>query len=252
MSSRSQFPKVSVVTATFNSEPGLRRTIENMRKLQYTNFEYIVIDGNSKDQTKALLAKSGDIVTKWVSEPDNGIYDAWNKGVRLATGEWISFLGAGDYYLPNALNNYFKHLSTQTEAIEFCSSKIQMINWHEQVKQVVGTPWDWPTLKKCMKVAQPGSLHHRSLFERIGLFDTNLRIVGDYEFLLRAGPQLKSSFIDAITANMAIGGVGSSTEAQRETMQVKIKLGHRNPLFCQLDYLEAAAKAKVKTLLYRP
>ncbi len=90
-------PKISVVTVTWNAAPLLAATIESVSKQDYGNIEYVVVDGNSSDSSIDVI-KSSKTVSEWVSEPDKGIYDAMNKAARIATGEWIIFLNAGDTF----------------------------------------------------------------------------------------------------------------------------------------------------------
>ncbi len=96
--SRSPLPRVTVITVTYNAGPLLTRTLDNLRRQQYPSMEVIVVDGQSTDGTVDLIRQASDIVRQWVSEPDGGIYDAMNKGVRMATGEWIVFMNAGDTF----------------------------------------------------------------------------------------------------------------------------------------------------------
>ena len=103
-------PTVSIVTVTYNANALVENTLDNIRKQDYPNKEIIVIDGNSTDGTTDIIkscAARGS-VTKWISENDNGIYDAMNKGVNMATGEWIIFMNAGDYFASdNVLSQIF-------------------------------------------------------------------------------------------------------------------------------------------------
>ena len=104
-----KIPFFTVITASFNSEKTIDKTIESLLNQNYTNFEYIIIDGNSKDSTLEIIKsfeqkfKEKNITYKFISEPDKGIYDAWNKGIKLSDGEWISFLGSDDYYTDNTV-----------------------------------------------------------------------------------------------------------------------------------------------------
>jgi len=90
-------PKVSVVTVTYNAVNELKATLDNLKKIDYPELEVVVIDGDSTDGTKELLATYGETVTFWSSEKDNGIYDAMNKGLEAATGEYVWFINAGDF-----------------------------------------------------------------------------------------------------------------------------------------------------------
>ena len=103
--------KFSIVTVVLNARNDLLETIKSLRKQNFTNFEYIVIDGGSTDGTIEVINKNLDIIDKWTSEKDSGIYDAMNKGIDLCEGNYIGMLNAGDKYMPNALsiiNNYLK------------------------------------------------------------------------------------------------------------------------------------------------
>lgn len=101
-------PKVTVITVCRNNKDALKLTMHNVSSLQYPNLEYIVIDGRSSDGTLELLEKYQGLLNKWVSEPDNGIYDAMNKGTEMATGEWVIFMNAGDTFADtNVLSRIF-------------------------------------------------------------------------------------------------------------------------------------------------
>ena len=97
--------KYSVIISTLNSCKDLKLTIENLKKNYSKSFEVIVIDGNSNDDTIYYLKKES-FISKWISENDTGIYDAWNKGLNLAKGKWIMFLGAGDTINQDLFLNY--------------------------------------------------------------------------------------------------------------------------------------------------
>ena len=88
-------PLVTIITATYNAASSLQATISSIRQQSYVNIEWIIVDGGSSDDTVRILQQNDDVIQFWTSEPDNGIYDAWNKGIARARGEWIGFLGAG-------------------------------------------------------------------------------------------------------------------------------------------------------------
>ena len=110
---------LSIITATYNSEKTLKATIESVLNQDISDFEYILVDGNSSDASVDIIEsysekfKRKGVRYKWISEPDTGIYDAWNKGVKLATGDWIAFLGSDDFYLDGALKDYSVILNSQ-------------------------------------------------------------------------------------------------------------------------------------------
>lgn len=101
-------PKITVVTVTYNCKDTIEKTIQNVLKQTYPNIEYIVIDGDSTDGTKEIIERYSDQLAYYISEPDKGIYDAMNKGVREATGEWIIFRNSGDYFFsPSTIEDVF-------------------------------------------------------------------------------------------------------------------------------------------------
>lgn len=90
--------KISIITICFNVAGDLEKTIMSVRAQVFNDYEYIVVDGGSKDATPEIIRSNADVITKWVSEPDKGIYDAMNKGVKMASGEWIIMMNAGDVF----------------------------------------------------------------------------------------------------------------------------------------------------------
>jgi glycosyltransferase involved in cell wall biosynthesis len=164
--SSSNAPLVTIITATFNAASHLPRTIQSVRELTYKNIEWIVVDGGSTDQTVELIIKNEDVIDYWVSEPDEGIYDAWNKGVEKANGEWIAFLGAGDVYKPEAITNYVDAIQASVSKPNFASSRVQLVNDAGLVLREWGSCFDWTKFIKFMNIAHVGSLHHKELFEK--------------------------------------------------------------------------------------
>ena len=101
-----ELPKITVITASYNSEKTIADTIESVLKQKYANIEYLIIDGKSSDNTISIIKQYKDLFEvrlKYISEKDAGIYDAWNKGVKMSTGSWISFVGSDDILLENTL-----------------------------------------------------------------------------------------------------------------------------------------------------
>lgn len=248
-------PLITVVTAVYNDASNLERTIDSVRDQSVRNIEYIVIDGGSTDGTLSVLAERDQAIDYWVSERDNGIYDAWNKAVKLARGQWIAFLGAGDWYYPDALGAYAEVAQLGARArIQYISSRVELVRRGcGRVIRTTGLPWQWPQFLHYMTVAHVGSLHHRSLFDEYGLFDATYRVTGDYEFLLRPRATLRAAFLDRVTATMMLGGVSNANVALAlaEAARAKSTTGGRPSWRCSLETREAYMKAKVRALLGR-
>lgn len=105
----SNLPLISIITVTFHAEKYLEKTIQSIRNQTYDQIEYLVIDGHSKDNTVQIIKNNTDIITHWISEPDHGLYDAMNKGLSMATGDYVWFMNAGDeIYDEHTLSSIFQ------------------------------------------------------------------------------------------------------------------------------------------------
>lgn len=245
-------PLLSVVIAVFNGEKTLGRALRSIIEQSYKNVEIIVIDGHSADGTLDIIKQHEAAIAAWVSEPDTGIYDAWNKGVRLAHGEWVAFLGADDTYRKDALESYVSYIKREKPAtLEFVSSRVALVDAQDREFRIVGSRWSWVKSRKYMNVAHPGALHHRNLFNRYGLFDPSYRIAGDYEMLLRAGSALRAGFIDRVTVRMRSGGISTrSLRVFSETFRAKRTSGGMGWLSCTIDKWIAIFKYYIRAMVF--
>lgn len=216
----------SIIIATYNAENVLPVTLNSLREQTYKNFELIIIDGNSKDSTNNIITSNQDIVTLWLSEPDNGIYDAWNKGIKIAKGEWICFIGAGDVLAKDALEKYRDFILKLQDNVDYISAKVARTTENNIYTSDLGEPYIWKNFKKKMNVAHVGSLHNKNLFKEIGLYNTEYKIAADYELLLRKKDKLKAAFMNYIIGTMPIGGISFSVKALKEAAKAKKKTGH--------------------------
>ncbi|MEY8849451.1 glycosyltransferase family 2 protein [Psychroserpens sp. XS_ASV72] len=248
--------KFSVITSSFNSDKTITRTLDSLLNQTLTDFEYIVIDGASTDNTVQILKayeakfKSKNISFKWISEKDSGIYDAWNKGLKLASGDWISFLGSDDYYLEDALETYDK-LSENTSADWMYSNVLYVES--EDNKRLLDTVWTWKGFRRNIVItpAHVGSFHSKAYFDAYGNYDTSYKIAGDYELLLRAKQKLRTLKSDKTTAVMSGGGVSNNMvkKALLETARAKHQTGGLSKFICNYDYLYLMVKFKIKSII---
>jgi glycosyltransferase involved in cell wall biosynthesis len=224
--------KISIITAVYNGEKLLPRLIDSITKQTCNDFEFIVIDGNSKDQTVSIIKKNEGVINYWISEPDKGIYDAWNKGIDKASGDWIMFLGCDDVLLPDALNEYYTFIKTldNKSEIEFISSREETINKNGKTIRTRGWSYEWPVFVKEMTIVHAGALHSKKLFEKYGKFDINYKIVGDFELLLRAGSNLKYAFMNEITIKSMEGGASDSVASIKEHYKAATTTG-KHPFY---------------------
>lgn len=240
-------PLVTIITATYEAENFLPKTIKSIRELTYKNIEWIVIDGNSTDQSVELIKENQDVIDYWVSEPDGGIYDAWNKGVAQAKGEWIAFLGAGDEYTPESIAEYMHAICLFDDELEFISSQVHTVDESGRILRTWGDPFTWAQHKKYMTIAHVGALHRKRLFEIHGQFDTAFKSSADYDFFIRCGENLKALYLKKVTALMLKGGVSSGYGGIYETYLIQ---KNNNPAAStRIRYWIACAKRFARSLL---
>ncbi|WP_020601975.1 glycosyltransferase family 2 protein [Spirosoma spitsbergense] len=222
-------PQITVIIATYNVEKYLDECLLSVLNQSYKDFEVIIIDGGSTDDTVNIIKQYKEKISYWISEPDQGIYDAWNKGLNKAKGNWISFVGADDQLHPDAFLMYTEHINQhlRKEELEFVSSRINIVNEDLSPICTVGEPWTWEGFQREMITWHVGTFHSKRLFDKYGMFDKNYKVSGDYELLLRPKDKLITSFVDQITAKMRSGGISSVNliEASAETYDAKVKNG---------------------------
>ncbi|MBZ8134255.1 glycosyltransferase family 2 protein [Afifella sp. IM 167] len=173
-------PKLSVVTVCYNAEKTLRRTIDSVLAQSFGDFEYLVVDGGSSDGTLAILESYGSRLS-FFSEPDKGIYDAMNKGVVRARGEWIHLLNADDWYVaPDVLERAVPHLDPQR------TNYFDLIRVYADGSTVLQSrtvkPW---MLYISAFLPHPGLIVSRQQYRSLGAFDDTLKIAADHDFILR-------------------------------------------------------------------
>lgn len=245
-------PLFSIITAVFNGAKTLETTIASVTAQTCRDFEYLVVDGGSTDGTLELLRKAGDQVTWWSSAPDKGVYDAFNRGLAQARGTWIAFLGADDTYRADALQQYRLAIENpKNDQVEYISSRVELCSGSSVIR-TVGEPWSWPAFAKYMTVAHVGSMHHASLFQRYGAYDSSYRICGDYELLLRAGKALRAAYLDQVTARMTARGMSDNdiSSALAEQERAKRATAGRSRYLCAFERRAAHLRAVVRRLIW--
>ncbi|MEI6607908.1 MAG: glycosyltransferase family 2 protein [Verrucomicrobiota bacterium] len=214
--------KISIVTVSFNSATTIARTLQSVASQTWPDVEHIVVDGASTDGTMAVVAAHRARLTQVLSEPDQGIYDAMNKGVALATGEVVAFLNADDFYKDADVLSRAAGVM-QAEQLDALYGDVEFF-WPSQPSAVVRRynsgrftasrlGWGWMP-------AHPALFVRRDLFERYGTFRTDYRIAGDFEFIARVfkHPELRHRHLPESLVCMQLGGV--STSGWRATLQL--------------------------------
>lgn len=168
-------PRISIIIPTLNSAKSLQRAIDSVRSQDYKDIELIIIDGKSSDGTFEIIENNSQHIAKWISEPDNGIYDAMEKGVRLATGNWIHFLGSDDV-LVNCLNKVKDYLKN--------SKTIYYGDVYYTFRNIVyDGKFNWEKLSK-RNICQQAIFYPREVFNDYK-FNKEYKVLADYEFNIR-------------------------------------------------------------------
>jgi len=205
--------KISLITVTFESAATLSGTIESVRRQNCSDVEYIVIDGGSTDGTKNILENNSDIVDKWISEPDEGIYDAMNKGISLASGDIIGFLHADDVFATTSVLKTIKEKFIDS-GIHILYGDLEYV--HSDYPQKVIRYWRSGSfrrqqLRRGWMPPHPTVYVSRMFIQKVGYYNVNYRISADYEWLLRAfsSPSVKVEYLPEVMVRMRLGGVSN-------------------------------------------
>lgn len=206
-------PLISIITVVYNGEKYLQQTIDSVKNQTYTNIEYIIIDGGSKDDTLSIIKSNLDIISYWISEPDNGLYDAMNKGIKIAKGELIGIINSDDWYQPNTLEIMANAYMSNPNKTIFHADRYDIDEKNRK------------TIKKfdssVFKFKYSGmTYNHPSMFitkteYNKHLYNIELKALSDYQFVLEAFLNNKHTFhyiqkpvvnyrLDGISGNMPL------------------------------------------------
>ena len=215
--------KVSIITASFNSQKTIQQTIESVAAQTYSNLEHIIADGKSRDATLKIIEKCKHPRLKYISEPDLGIYDGLNRGIRLATGDIIGVIGSDDYY-PN--NNVIQKVvdaftGNDTDSLY---GDMQYVNEEGKIVRF------WKGLEYRESRFLLGWMPHhltfylkKSIYERYGLYNTDFKIGGDYELMLRIlyKHKISTQYLPEVLVTMRTGG--ASTKNIRNRLRANLE-----------------------------
>jgi glycosyltransferase involved in cell wall biosynthesis len=204
--------KITVITSTYNSITTLQDTIDSIQRQSYCDIETILIDGGSTDGTLEII-KENKGVTKFISEPDKGIYDALNKGVQLATGDVVGFVHSDDLL---ASNKIISQIATafQTHKVDGVYGDLQYVNKNNTNKVIrvwKSCDFKFSMLKNGWMPAHPTLFLKKEVYEKHGNFDLSYKIAADYDFILRIfkDKTLKFSYLPEVITTMRVGGVSN-------------------------------------------
>ena len=206
-------PYLSIIIATYNVEKTLENCIDSIiQQTASKEIEVLIKDGDSSHETIGILDRYSRHLEYWESTPDTGIYDAWNKVLPRATGEWVLFLGADDSLFDNStISKTFTILKEIDTSIDIAYGRVRLVS--EANEKIADLGKNWNQTKKCivekMCIPHQGIFHRRSLFNKYGDFSTDYYISSDYEFLKRVHLESNVLYLDMIISHMRVGGISS-------------------------------------------
>jgi glycosyltransferase involved in cell wall biosynthesis len=228
-------PRISIVVAVLNGDKTLGGCLGSVVEQDYPEKELIIIDGGSSDGTVDIIRAYEESISFWESSVDGGIYQAWNKGVARASGDWIYFLGADDRFTaPDVLRRVAVRLASLPQSTRIAYGQVALVNADGVILEILGQPWVQARrqLGRRMSIPPLGIFCRRTLFEERGSFNESFRVAGDYEFFLRELTRREPFFMyDVVVACWTLGGVSSSPENGPTIRQEDARARRLNGLF---------------------
>lgn len=242
-------PKITVITISYNSASTIERTIRSVIEQKYNNLEYIIIDGASTDGTQNIIGKYKDYIDVFISEKDNGISNAFNKGIALSTGELIVLVNSDDYLLNGALK---KVADTWDGKSDIWSGNYIAEGTKTSKRFRIHPSLKFPIMPFFKKPVHQGRFIKRGLYERIGMYDEKIHYPMDMDFLIRA-TKAKAVF-QYVDTDVAVFSLGGATEQsifkKRKDYVYMIRKNGGNLLQAYIYYIFLILTQEIKKTLY--
>lgn len=224
--------KISLITATYNSAETLRDTMQSVLNQTFKDVDYIIVDGGSKDSTIDIVKEfepkfEGRL--RWVSECDKGIYDAMNKGVRMAQGEIVGILNSDDFFASDHVLETVNDAFTKNPTIDGVYADVRYVNWNDTRKTVrIFSGKDFKREKLCWGKMPPHPSFYvkRKCYDKFGLYSLDYPICADYDMFVKMiwGGNINTLYINEIFVNMRSGGTSSSgLKVHRKIMKERMR-----------------------------
>jgi glycosyltransferase involved in cell wall biosynthesis len=224
-------PRVSIITVVYNGDAYLEQTIRSVAEQDYPNLEYIIIDGGSTDRTLDIIHRNKAHIDYWVSEADEGIYDAMNKGIAHATGDVIGLINADDWYEPGIVEWVVDVM--EISGVDVVHGGMNILQEKEEVL-VKPAPQDLGGLSRGMLLNHPAVFAKASLYRKYGLFDLDYPIAADWEMMVRWWLNSVEFYADEkVFVNFRMGG--ASSVGLRKSFEEKHRIRKKHRLYTGLD-----------------
>ncbi|MFK7758545.1 MAG: glycosyltransferase family 2 protein [Phycisphaerales bacterium] len=210
-------PLVTIVSVVRNAEATLEHAIQSLRAQTYPSIEHVIIDGASRDGTQDIIQSHLDWVAAWSSQPDDGLYDAMNKGIASANGDIIGILNADDWFEPDFIEKSINTIVASTA--DFVFGNIWMHGYRGQDLYLAGDPEYAKVVRRDVPATwHPTMMCKRKMYEQLGLYRTDMKVASDYDFQIRAfNAGFMGVYAQEAVAHVAAGGV--STTAQHTALR---------------------------------
>jgi glycosyltransferase involved in cell wall biosynthesis len=224
---------VSIITVSYNSSKTIEKTIKSVLNQTYDNIEYIIIDGNSSDGTKDIIKmyeSKFEGRMKWISEEDNGIYDAMNKGINMASGKWVGIINSDDWYHYDAITNVVNCDNNSSDPDVIFGNLKFIYNFGEKDYYVnIDQPKNLSILENGKTIHHPSVFIKKKIYDKFGVYNTDYKLAADYELLLRFYlNNLNFKYCNANIAYFRAGGASNNALALiKEYNQIKSNYGFK-------------------------
>lgn len=217
--------KISIITVCFNSEATIKDTLESVKKQDYLDIEHIIIDGGSTDNTLNIINDYGEIITKVISEPDKGLYDAMNKGLKLATGDLIGILNSDDIFHDNSVLKSVVEFHNRNPVDASISDVLYKNKNGKIVRKYSANNWTPEKLKSAFMPPHAGIFFKKILFKDYGDYQLDYQIAADFELITRFFLKNKITwkYLNINTTIMLVGGISSSGYKSYKIISREIK-----------------------------
>lgn len=205
--------KISVITVCYNSQATIRDTIESVLSQDYSNVEYVIVDGGSSDSTLQIISEYSSRIAIIISEPDKGIYDALNKGLNVATGDFVGFMHSDDTYADSGVLSRIAESAAGFDAVYGDLDYVSQNDSEKVIRHWRSRDYDTRLLKQGWMPAHPTLYIRRNIYEELGGFDLSFKIAADYDSILRyfSQPGFRARYLPETLVKMKLGGISNGS-----------------------------------------
>lgn len=217
--------KISIITVCYNSASTIEKTILSVAGQSYKNIEYLIVDGNSRDNTLEIVKKHEDKITKWISESDKGLYDAMNKGIEMATGDLIGILNSDDVFNNESVLEGVADFHKKNTIDASVGNILQYKENGKIIRLYSSKNWNPEKLKIGFMAPHPSIFIKKDVFEKYGNYSLDFKIGADYEIIARffLKNNIAWKYSGITTTDMLVGGLSSSGSASYELITKEIQ-----------------------------